>query len=175
MAFGVWQTIGGDLSGLWFVFIGWYLQGAASSQLEQQKLATIFAQHRVSEAMNRSYVLIPAEMPLQYLIDNNMLAYWQRAFVTQKDDSIIGMLSWHEIQAIPRERWQATTAAQAMVSLAQLHAVGLDTELKTAVEEMSRDGAGSLPVVANGRILGTISREDVTWFLKRAQAARASA
>lgn len=170
IAAGIWQTVGGDLGGLWFVMIGWYLQSAATGQLEQQKLATVFAKHRVSEAMNRSYVLIPAEMPLHYVVDHNLLAYWQRAFITQKDDTIIGLLSWREIQAIPRARWQTTTTAQAMVSLAQLRSVGLDTELKTVVEEMSQGGALSLPVVAEGHILGTISREDVMWFLKRSQA-----
>ncbi len=172
---GIWQFVGGDFGGLWFVFIGWYLQSAAASQLEQQKLASLFAQHRVSEVMNRSYVLIPAQMPLQYMADHNLLAYWQRAFITQTDDTIIGLLSWREIRAVPRERWQTTTAAQAMVSLAQLHAVGLDTELRTAVEQMSREGTPSLPVVGNGQILGTISREDVMWFLRRAQGSTASA
>jgi CBS domain-containing protein len=61
-----------------------------------------------------------------------------------------------------------------MISLAQLRSVELDAGLEAAVAEMSRGGAVSLPVVANGHILGTISREDVTWFLKRAQALQAA-
>ena len=173
IAVGVWQVFAGDVGGAWLIFIGWYLQGAAASQLEQQKLASLFSGHRVSEAMNRSYVLIPAKLPLQHLADRNLLANWQRAFVVQEDDTIIGLLSWRDIQAVPRVRWQTTTAAQAMTSLAQLHSVGLDTELKSAVEEISRGQVPSLPVVANGHILGTISIEDVWGFLRRAQALQA--
>jgi len=173
IAVGIWQIFNGDLGGLWFAFIGWYLQGAAVSQLEQQKLASLFAGHRVSEAMNRSYVLIPAEMPLQHLVDENLLGDWQRAFVVRGEDTIIGLLSGRDIRAVPRARWQTITAAQVMTPLAQLRSVGLDTELKSAVEEMSRVQVPSLPVAANGHILGTISREDVLRFLRRAQALQA--
>ncbi|MCL4393752.1 MAG: site-2 protease family protein [Chloroflexi bacterium] len=168
IALGIWQVVGGDWGGLWFVLIGWYLQSAATSQLQQQNLYGLFAGHRVSEAMNRSYVLAPAEMTLQFLVDHNLLAYWQRAFVVQKGDAIIGLLSWHDIQAIPHARWPTTTVSQAMVSMGQLHSVGSDTELGAAAEELTLDGAPSLPVVADGHVLGTLSREDVTWFLRRA-------
>jgi Zn-dependent protease/CBS domain-containing protein len=174
VAFGIWQTFTGDVGGLWFVLIGWYLQSAAVNQLEQQRLSDLFAGRHVSEAMNRSYVLIPAEMPIQHLVDQNLLEEWQRAFVVQRDDKIIGLLSWGEIHGIPRARWNSTTAAQAMISLGRLHSVQLDTELKSAVEEMSSDRVSSLPVVSNGRILGTISREDAMWFLRRVQTMKAS-
>ncbi len=169
MAGGIWQTFGGDLSGLWLLMVGWFLQSTASSQLEQQKITRLFAGHRVAEAMDHSYVLIPADMPLQYLVDQHLLAHWQRAFVTRQDGSVEGLLSWREIQAIPPARWQTTTAEQAMHPLAGLHAVALDAELRTAAEEMAQDGVASLPVVANGQVLGTISREDVLWFLRRAR------
>ncbi len=173
IASGIWQSFGGDLSGLWLVMVGWYLQSVASGQLEQQKMWSLFAGHRVSEAMNRSYVLVPDGMPLQYLVDQHMIAHWQRAFVTGQDGTVDGLLSWREIQAIPQARWQTTTAAQAMRPLARLHAVDMDAELRTAAEEMAQDGVPSLPVVANGHVLGTISREDVLWFLRRAQRAPA--
>jgi Zn-dependent protease len=175
IALGIWQSFGGDLGGLWFVVIGWYLQGAATSQLEHQKLSNLFTGHRVSELLNRSYVLLPAEMPLQRVVDDNLLAYWQRAFITGQDGTIAGLLSWRQIQAVPKTRWSDTTVSQAMVSLAQLHSVGLDAELSTVVEEISRDETGAMPVVANGQILGTIGREDVLWFLRKARGQPAGA
>ncbi len=54
IAFGIWQIFSGDLGGLWIAFIGWFLQGAASSQLQQQTIQGLLAGHAVSEAMNRS-------------------------------------------------------------------------------------------------------------------------
>lgn len=167
MAFGVWQAFLGNLDGLWFVFIGWYLQGAAESQLEQQQVASLLAGHPVSEAMNRSYVLVPAAMPLQQLVDQNLMSYGQRAFVVRPDSTVIGLLTWQDINAVPRAQWQTATAAQAMIPVGRLHLVGPDTALQIAADEIARDDVPSLPVISNGHILGTIGREELTWFLQR--------
>ena len=169
IAFGIWNIFTGDLSGLWFAFVGWYLASAATSQLREQEIQQLLAGHPVSEAMNRSYVLIPAQMPLAYLASQNLLAYWQRGFVRKDDGTIVGLLTWRDIRGIPREKWETTTAEQAMVPVARLPHVTPETELGTVAGQMGFDGGLSLPVVSNGQILGTISREDLWGFLQRMQ------
>ncbi len=173
IAIGVWQVFTGDLGGLWFGFIGWYLRNAADSQMQQVAVTSLLAGHPVSEAMSRSYVLIPAEMTLRHLVDQNLLGFWQRAFVIQNDGNIVGLLSWRDVNAIPSEHWQTTTAAQAMIPLSHLQSIAPDTQLETVAEELARHGAASLPVVADGQVLGTIGREELSWFLRRLRTLRA--
>ncbi len=173
MAFGIWQAVRGDLGGLWFVFIGWYLQNAAESQLEQQKIKSLLAGHPVSEAMNRSYVLVPAATSLQQLVDQNLMGYGQRAFVVQPDGTVIGLLTWHDVNGVARGEWRTATAEQAMIPVSRLHLVGPDTELEIAANEIVREDVPSLPVIANGHIFGTIGREELTWFLQRLRVLRA--
>ncbi len=167
IAIGVWQVFTGDLGGLWFAFIGWYLQNAADSQMQQQTVADQLAGHPVSEAMSRSYVLIPGDMTLRHLVDQNLLGFWQRAFVLQNDGDIAGLLTWRDVNAIPSEHWPTTTVAQAMIPLSHLQSIAPEAQLETVAAELARHGAASLPVVANGQVLGTIGREELSWFLRR--------
>ncbi len=173
IAVGVWEIFSGDLGGLWFGFIGWYLQGAATAQLEQQQIQDLFAGHPVSEAMNRSYTLIPATATLEQTANQNLLAYWQRAFVVDGANTIVGLLTWRDIRAIPRDRWWGTTTAQAMVPLNRLSLVTPDTELRTAAAELARGGSRLLAVIWNGQVQGTLGREELYGFVQRVKLLRA--
>src|SRR5512135_1821411 len=56
---GVWQMFIGNFgNGLWIAFIGWFLESAASSQLQQQTIHDLLAGHRVSDAMRRDYTAV---------------------------------------------------------------------------------------------------------------------
>jgi hypothetical protein len=53
--------LGGDVvNGLWIAFIGWFLESAAVTQVQQQALRGSLTGHPVSEAMPREYTQIPA-------------------------------------------------------------------------------------------------------------------
>src|SRR5664279_4765242 len=71
---GVLQMFSGNLGGgLWIAFIGWFLDNAASVQIQQVTLRGILTGHRVSEAMNTHCAIIPADLTLQQLVDEQIL------------------------------------------------------------------------------------------------------
>ncbi len=50
-----------------------------------------------------------------------------------------------------------------------------DTELWAALEEMDRDGVNQLPVMADGKLQGMLSREDIISYLHTLQELGAAA
>jgi len=165
--FGAWQIVTGNLSnGLWIAFIGWFLESAASSQLQHQVLHDSLAGHQVSDMMSRNYTLIPAETTLQQLVDLHILGSGQRSFVITQGDRVIGLLTPQHIRETPSDAWPVTSVAQAMLPAAQVKPIQPDEELWTAWEEMSSDGVNQLPVMADGRLLGILSRDDIIGFLR---------
>lgn len=167
---GVWQMLAGNFgSGLWIAFIGWFLESAASAQVQQQMLQGALAGHTVSEVMNRSYATIPATIHLQELVDRHILGGGRRSFIVTQGDHAIGLVTLHQIKEVPRERWPTTSVAEAMTSVTRLKRVRPDTGLWAAVEEMDRDGVNQLPVMTDGQILGMLSRDDVISFLRTLQ------
>lgn len=165
--FGIWQLFAGNfLNGVWIAFIGWFLESAASAQAQQQAIQGRLAGHRVAEVMSRNFVAIPADITLQELVDHHILTGGRRSFLVQRGDTVLGVLTLHHVTLVPRAEWAATTAEQVMIPAARMKWARPDTDLRAALEEMDRDGVNQLPVMADSRALGVLSREDVIGFLR---------
>jgi predicted transcriptional regulator len=164
---GVWQVLTGNFgSGLWIAFIGWFLESAASAQVQQQMVHDLLADHRVSEVMSHAYATIPADATLQHLVDDHILGTGRRCFMVTRSDEAIGLLTLHNVKEVLRTEWATTTAAQTMIPMAQVKRVEPEAELWAALEEMDRDGVNQLPVMVDGRCLGMLSREDVISYMR---------
>jgi Zn-dependent protease len=165
--FGVYQVFTGNfINGLWIGFIGWFLESAAMSQVQQQKVHDLLAGRRVSQAMSTNYTSILPDVTLQTLVDRHVLGNGQRSFVVQDGDKVAGLLTLHDIKELPRAEWPGTTAAQAMIPLGRVKRIQPDEELWAAIEEMNRDGVSQLPVMSNGHIEGMLRREDILGYLR---------
>jgi len=73
------------------------------------------------------------------------------------------------VKETPREAWPTTTVAQVMLPAERLKPVQPDEELWTAWEEMAADEVNQLPVVAEGRLLGVLRRDDILGFMRTAR------
>jgi Zn-dependent protease/CBS domain-containing protein len=172
--FGAWQLLTGNVgNGLWIAFIGWFLENAASAQIWQQQVASLLAGHKVSEAMSRSCVTVPAETTIQQLIDRHILGQGQRCMVVARGGEAVGLLTLHHIREVSRENWATVTAGEAMTPLGQVKWVLPEEELQQALGEMDRDGVNQLPVMEGSSVLGMLSREDVISYLRTLQMLRA--
>ncbi len=168
--FGVWQVFSGNLGGgLWIAFIGWFLDSTASAQVQQVMFQGALAGHRVSQAMSTSCAAVPADLTLQQLVDEHILASGRRCFLVNRGDNTLGLMTLHRVKEVSRSAWPSTTAAQVMLPLEGLKRIGPDTELWTALQEMDRDGVNQLPVMTDSRVVGMLSREDVITFLRTVQ------
>jgi Zn-dependent protease/predicted transcriptional regulator len=166
--FGVFQIFGGNLlNGLWIAFIGWFMLTASRGQVQQERMKGLLSGHKASEAMSRNYTAIQSDTTLQYLVDDHILGGSRRSFIVEEAGKVIGLLTLHHLQNIPKEQWSTTTAGQAMIPASKLRQIGLDTELWEAIEEMDRDGVNQLPVMAAGQIQGMLTREDVISYLRK--------
>jgi Zn-dependent protease len=168
---GVYQVFTGNfVNGLWIGFIGWFLESAAMAQVQQQKLHDLLGGRRVSQAMSTEYAAIAPDTTVQTLVDHHVLGNGQRSFVVKEGDRVAGLLTLHDIKELPRLEWPTTTAAQAMIPLAQVKRIQPGEELWAAIEEMNRDGVNQLPVMTDGHIEGMLRREDIISYLRNLQA-----
>jgi len=163
---GVWQMFTGNLGGgLWIVFIGWFLDSAASVQIQQVMLRGLLTGRRVSEAMSTRCAIIPEDLTLQQLVDEQILGGGQRSFLVNRGDKTIGLITLHRIKTVPRPQWATTLAARVMLPLEKLKCVDPDTELWSALQMMDRNGVNQMPVIRDQHVIGMLSREDAISFL----------
>jgi CBS domain-containing protein len=163
----VWQIFTGNFgNGLWIAFIGWFLESAASSQLQQQTIHDLLAGHHVADAMRRDYTAILPDTTLEQLINQHILGNGKRSLVVKQDDRVVGLLTLHNVKAIPSSAWPITTAAQVMIPVAEMKWIRPDADLVDALGEMDRDGVNQLPVMTAEQIQGVLGRDDVINFLR---------
>jgi Zn-dependent protease/CBS domain-containing protein len=167
---GVWQVLRGNIfNGIWIAFIGWFLESAASAQVQQQMVQGLLAGHKVAEAMGGSCTRIAADSTLQDLIDHEVLTHGRRCFLVEQGDAILGLLTLHEVKQIPRSSWGTITAAQAMIPLTKLSTIDPNAELWAALEKMGRNGINQMPVMRGDSFIGVLSRGDVLHYLQTLQ------
>ncbi|NOX37332.1 MAG: CBS domain-containing protein [Calditrichaeota bacterium] len=163
---GAMQIIAGHImDGLWTIFIGLFLESAASSQIQQQEMRTLLVRHKVNEAMNPNFAIVPADSSLQEIVDHHVLGMGRRAVIVVDDGEIAGMLTLHHLKSVSPDKWPQVRVAEVMLPASQMRWVTPDTDLWSALQAMDRDGVNQLPVLQDGKLVGIITRGDLISFL----------
>jgi CBS domain-containing protein len=151
---------------LWIAFIGWFLVSASRGQIRQEQVKNALSGHKAYEVMSQRYTIIQGNTVLQSLVDDHILGAGRRSFVVENGDQVVGLLTLHHLQNVPRDQWSSTMASQVMIPSSKWKQIGPDTELWDAIEVMDRDGVNQLPVMTDGRIEGMLTREDIISYLR---------
>lgn len=152
-------------SGIWVAFIGWFLESAAMSQLQQQILEEHLSGHLVSEAMTNDYAIVPDDTTIQEVVDNHFLGIGRRSLIVKKDDQFVGILTMHRIKEIPNDKWENTYVTEVMIPLSDIQKVNPNTLLWDALKMMDKNGVNQLPVMEGNKLAGLLSRESIITFL----------
>ncbi len=164
---GIWTIINGQLfNGLWLIFIGWFLQNAAASTYAQLTLQNTLRGVKVFQVMQPACTEVPTHMPVSQLVQEYVLSGGQRCFYVTDNGQLVGMLTLKDITNIPQAGWRDLTVGQAMLPIDRLTQVEPDTELLTALQTMDNANFAQVPVVEQGRLVGTLSREQVVHYLR---------
>jgi Zn-dependent protease len=156
---------GAGLGGLWFAFIGWFLLNAAGASYGQVEMLDRLRGVRVADVMERDCARVGSQARLQDVVDD-LLRSGRRCFVVVDGGAVVGLITPHELKEVPRERWGEVAVAEVMRPLERLHVVSPDSAVADSLEIMAREDVHQLPVVADGRLEGVVSRGDVIRVLK---------
>jgi CBS domain-containing protein len=94
------------------------------------------------------------------------LGYNTRTAAVLHGERFVGFVTLLDAMRVPQERWQWTTVADVMVPAQRLVTVQPNTPVVTAVHLMQEGDFNQLPVVAEGRMVGLITRNDILRFLQ---------
>ncbi len=171
IGYGLWQMFGNQfINGLWWIFIGWFLLNTASTIASQARVTRALQGVKVSQAMEPSCQEISPLMPLSTIIEQRVLTSGQHCFYIWDGENILGMLTLKDITAIPKPKWGFITAYQAMTPLNRLLRIDSDMDLLAALQAMERANVSQAPVMEQGRLVGTLTRDRVANYLRtRAQ------
>ncbi|HEU4509279.1 MAG TPA: site-2 protease family protein [Pyrinomonadaceae bacterium] len=165
--YGVMQFFGGGgFSGLWLVFIGWFLLSASRESYAQMVITDGLQGLRVADVMSRDFPTVDAYANLQTFAEENLVRTGRRFFIVTLNGKPAGIITPSEVSSIQRARWPYTTVADVMRPLDQTRTVEPSTPITEALELMTGQDLNQLPVVSNGMLAGLISRGHILQLLQ---------
>jgi CBS domain-containing protein len=161
MLIGLFRLLNGDLiGGIWTAAIGWFLDNAASMSLAQVVFEQRIGKTRVADVFTRDTTAASAELTVDRLIEDFMLARNRRAVPVVQDGRVLGVVTLGDVRGVPPERRPFTRVGD-LVRDQQTVAVRPEDNLRAAVEALNSGEFEVLPVVENGQLVGVLSRADV--------------
>jgi CBS domain-containing protein len=163
---GIWFVFTGNwANGIWLALIGWFLESAAVGSYQQLLLQDMLKGHVASEVMSRDCVIIPPDTTIDHLVHENILTSGRRCFPVVSGSQIMGMMTLHDVKAVPREKWGTETVKEAMTPFEKLKWVGPHAELSSILQILTQDNINQVPVVEDNKIVGMVSRENLLNFV----------
>ncbi len=92
------------VTGIWLVFIGWFIQSTASSVRRDNVDRQVMSGRTVGEAMEETFPIVPPGMSIQRLLDDHISKDFQRAYVVLLGDTFHGLITATDVRKIPVEQ-----------------------------------------------------------------------
>jgi predicted transcriptional regulator len=108
---------------------------------------------------------VPADIALSTLVDQYLLPRGQRTATVVQGDRFVGLITLADIKATPRDAWDRTTVAQAMIPVEKLHVVQPQQRISDVLPLMAQADVNQLPVMQGGQLVGMLTRDGVVRYL----------
>jgi len=161
--FGVAQFFfgAGLMGGLWYVFIGWFLNNAAQSSYQQVVLRDLLSGVKARNVMTHQCQTVPAGVPLDRLVEDNILGQGQRCFFVADQGDLKGLITLHNIRRVASGQRGEMTTDQVMTPADSVYQVHPEDDVMEVLQKMDESDVNQVPVVDGGRLLGLITRESL--------------
>jgi Zn-dependent protease/CBS domain-containing protein len=156
----------GVISGIWILFIGWFLQNAAIQSYRKVVIQDILEDVPVKRLMNQDVPTVRADLTVQALIDNHILQSDHQAFIVLEGERMVGMVTFDDVRKVESEARKSTLIKDAMTPSEKLLVVAPEEEASDAFNRLQSGNTRQLPVVTREGIVGLLRREDIVRWLQ---------
>ena len=163
---GIFQILKGNLSGLWIVFIGWFLHSAAVRGYQQVIVEAMLKGVTAEDLMTRNYETVSSNLSVQELVDEHILKKKERVFLVLDHETVKGIVCLNDVKATPRETWPSKTVADIMTPRDKLLFVSPDADGNKILNSLTAKDIHQVPVIEGEKIAGIICRSDILRFIQ---------
>jgi Zn-dependent protease/predicted transcriptional regulator len=167
MALGGLEIFAGALvGGLWLIFIGMFLRGAAKAGYYGVALQQTLADTRVEDVMAQQVVTISPDSTLSEAVEDYFLRYGFAGFPVASNGTIEGMLPLSRVQKCPADERPQRKVRDVMQPFDDSLVAAPEESAASALEKMTAADSGRLVVLDHGRLEGIITRSAITRFMQ---------
>ena len=154
------------LNGIWFVFIGMFLQQAAAESYQVVVLQHSLEGVRVRDLMNSNVMAVDEGLSVAELVESYFFKYRFTSFPVVSGEELRGIITLKVVKKLPREEWAYKQVRDIMSGVSSDAVLHPDESAVDALRKMTTEERGRLPVVEGGRLKGILARNDIMSLFK---------
>jgi Zn-dependent protease/CBS domain-containing protein len=160
---------GGDIGGLWFILLGWFLTNASRAEEMQVIVIHELRDVRVGDIMTPAPITAPASMSVAEILEHFVLTHRCSAFplVEGPEERIVGLLTLTHCRAVPAGQRANTAALAVATPIVDVPTATPDELLIPALQRAAGSG-GRILVMSGETLVGIVTPTDVTRALQLA-------
>ena len=160
------MTSGDMFNAIWSLLIAYFLYSAASSALEQERVASVVGGTRVGSLMTTDFRAASPGMSIASVIRELFLPWNVRAVPVVKDDRLLGIVTIEDLRRIDQAEWTLIPVERVMRRGEDLPTLSPDDRLLAALERFGPSDLPVLPVVQRESLVGLLDREAVVSYVR---------
>jgi Zn-dependent protease len=165
---GVWMLFEGttdSLGGLWLIMIAWFMYAGAASSHYASAFHDSLRRLTVASVMDRDFGHIEAGTTIQAFAEAHLLNSATprppRGYAVYRDELLVGLLSMRQLGLIPVHSWGSTSIERATLPIASAFSMEPSAPALNALHLMLEEGAELIAIMAEGRLLGLVTRDQL--------------
>lgn len=154
------------LNGIWFVFIGMFLQQAAAESYQVVVLQHSLEGFKVRDLMTSNVIAVDEGLSVAELVEEYFFKYRHTSFPVVSGEELRGIITLKVVKKLHREEWAYKQVRDIMSGVSSDAVLHPDESVVDALRKMTTEERGRLPVVESGRLKGILARNDIMSLFK---------
>jgi len=156
----------GLFNGIWLVFIGWFLNNAASAGYKHVIVQDMLVDVPVRNVMQTHFPVVSSNVSVDELITRQLTQPEERTMLVAEGENVVGMVVMNDIERSSKEKADSTPVSEIMTPVSRLEYVTPDQDVAEAFDRLQRLELRQIPVVLNNRVVGLLRRKDILHWLQ---------
>jgi Zn-dependent protease/CBS domain-containing protein len=153
------------INGLWFAFIGWFLNSSADASRKEIALRERLSHIKVRELMKENIASIEPETTVQDMVTNIFRKQHGRAVPVCRDGKLVGIATITDVKKVPQDKWATTPVSKIMTS-EPLYMVAPEDNLHKALTLIAKNDINQVLISDQGKCGGLLSRADIIHLIQ---------
>jgi Zn-dependent protease/CBS domain-containing protein len=159
------MLLGSFISGIWWLFIGTFLRGAANSSYQETVRRRTLQGEKARSIMRPDPITVTSLTTVRQLVEDYIYRYHYTLFPVVDDGRLKGCVTTRDVRNVPRGEWDMHQVSELSATCTDGTVVEPDLDALAVLQKMRRTGNTRMMVVGNGRLLGIITLKDLLSFI----------
>ncbi len=161
IGFGALQMLDSVLGGVWLIFIGWFLAGAARSSYQQLVVREALSGVPVDKVMTTDVPCIDYNTSIRSFVDDQLLKHDYACYPVMRGDEVIGVVGTEEVRKVPSRMWDLTPVGEVAHRVDSAYKIQAGEDMWEAMTKLASEDVCRLLVMEDDRLKGTVGREAI--------------